>query len=176
MNFSPCHQSSWISGWRHRSLQVMLQNGIVVFLLTPKQRLQRLDVTNGVSQNLHFGQPLVGVGGCASLEVSKASLTLLSLSSPSWWGFAAVSVGGFSLAGFACPQQAPAGLMMPAGRPHVLVLDWVMLVGLEQAHVDEPGVQVFKEVHVICVEARVVVEIISRRDGEGISDNSIFMC
>lgn len=145
----------------------MLQNGIVVFLLTPKQRLQRLDVTNGVSQNLHFGQPLVGVGGCASLEGLESVVDFAQSSPlPHGGGFAAVSVGGFSLAGFACPQQAPASLMMPAGRPHMLVLE-VMLVGLEQAHVDEPGVQVFKEVHVICVEARVVVEIISRRDGEG---------
>lgn len=140
----------------------MLQNRVVVFLLTPEQRLQRLNVTNGVSQNLHFGQPLVRVGGRASLEGLESVVDFAQSSPlPHGGGFAAVSVGCFSLAGFACPQQAPAGLMMPTGCPHVLVLDVVMLVGLEQAHVDEPGVQVFKEVHVVGVEARVIVEIIS---------------
>ncbi len=139
----------------------MFQNRVVVFLLTPEQRLQRLNVTNGVSQNLHFGQPLVGVGGRASLEGLESVIDFAQSSPlPHGGGFAAVSVGGFSLAGFACPQQAPAGLMMTTRRPHVLVLE-VVLVGLEQAHVDEPGVQVFKEVHVVCIEARVVVEIIS---------------
>lgn len=139
----------------------MFQNGVVVFLLTPEQRLQRLDITNGVSQNLHFGQSLVRVGGRASLE-GLESVVDLAQSPPlsHGGGFAAVSIGSFSLAGFACPQQAPAGLMMPTGRPHVLVLNVVMLVGFEKAHVNEPGVQVFKEVHVVGVEARVVVEII----------------
>lgn len=139
----------------------MLQDWVIVVLLTPEQRLQGLNVTDGVSQDLHFGQPLVWVGGRASLEGLK-SIVDFSQSSPltHGGGFAAVCISCFSFAGFARPQQAPAGLVMPAGRPDVLVLDVVMFVGLKQAHVDEPGVQVLEKVHVVGVEAGVIVEII----------------
>lgn len=140
----------------------MLQDGVIVVLLASEQRLEGLDVTDGVSQDLHFGQPLVGVGGRASLEGLEGVVDFAQASPLTHGGgFASVGVGGFSLARFARPQQAPARLVMPAGRPDVLVLDAVMLVGLEQTDVDEPGVQVFEEVHVVGVEAGVVVEIIS---------------
>ncbi|KFQ85428.1 hypothetical protein N337_10260, partial [Phoenicopterus ruber ruber] len=66
-------------------------------------------------------------------------------------------------------------LVVPAGRPDVLLLMWVpvvvpmvvrVLLGLQQApHMHQPGVQVLKEVHVRRVEARVIVEIISGRKG-----------
>lgn len=140
----------------------MLQDRVIIVLLASEQRLQRLNVTNSVSQDLHFGQSLVRVGGRASLE-GLESVVHFAQSSPltHGGGFAAVGVGGFSFARFARPQQTPAGLVMPAGRPDVLVLDVVMLVGLEQTHVNEPGVQVFEEVHVVGVEAGVVVEIVS---------------
>ncbi|KFV59718.1 hypothetical protein N328_05186, partial [Gavia stellata] len=66
-------------------------------------------------------------------------------------------------------------LVVPAGCPDVLLLVRVpvvvpvvvqVLLRLQQApHVHHPGVQVLKEVHVRRVEARVVVEVISGREG-----------
>ncbi|KFQ71629.1 hypothetical protein N335_01761, partial [Phaethon lepturus] len=59
-------------------------------------------------------------------------------------------------------------LVVPAGRPDVLLLMWMpvvvpvvvqVLLRLQQApHMHQPGVQVLKEVHVRCVEARVIIE------------------
>ncbi|KFQ37564.1 hypothetical protein N332_01982, partial [Mesitornis unicolor] len=66
-------------------------------------------------------------------------------------------------------------LVVPAGCPDVLLLMRVsvvvpmvvrVLLGLQQApHMHQPGVQVLEEVHVGCIEARVVIEVISGREG-----------
>ncbi|KFQ91028.1 hypothetical protein Y956_06767, partial [Nipponia nippon] len=66
-------------------------------------------------------------------------------------------------------------LVVPAGRSDVLLLVRVpvvvpvvvqVLLRLQQApHVHQPGVQVLEEVHVRRVEARVIIEVISGREG-----------
>lgn len=154
----------------------MLQHWVVCILLLTQQGLQALDVADGVAQDLHLGQALVGVGGSAALEGLKGLVDLAEPPPfPHGGGFAAVSIGGLPLAGLARPQQAAAGLVVPTGRPHVLLLVWVpvvvpvvvrVLLGLQQpAHVHQPGVQVLEEVHVRRVEARVVIEVIGGREG-----------
>lgn len=55
---------------------------------------------------------------------------------------------------------------MPAWRADVLVFE-VMVIALEQAHMNQPRIQVLEKMHVIGVEARVIVKIISGCDGEG---------
>lgn len=150
---------------------VVFQDRVVDVLLLPQQRLEAFDVADGVAQDLHLGQALVGVGGGAALERLEG---LVDLAEPPPFAhggrLAAVGVGGLPLAGLAGPKQAAARLVVPAGRSDVLVLVAVVvvavLVGLQQAsHVDQPRVQVFEEVHVRRVETRVVVEIAGGREG-----------
>lgn len=156
---------------------VVLQHRVVNVLLLPQQRLQALDVADGVAQDLHLGQALVGVGGGAAFEGLEGLVDLAEPPPlPHGGGFPPVGVGGLPLARLARPQQAAAGLVVPAGRPHVLLLVRVpvvvvpvvvrVLLGLQQPpDVHQPGVQVLEEVHVRRVEARVVVEVVGAREG-----------
>lgn len=155
---------------------VVLQHRVISVLLLPQQRLQALNVADGVAQDLHLGQALVGVGGSAALEGLKGLIDLAEPPPlPHGGSLTAVSIGGLPLASLAGPQQAAAGLVVPAGRPDVLLLVRVpmvvavvmrVLLGLQQApHVHQPGVQVLEEVHVRRVEARVIVEVISGCEG-----------
>lgn len=48
---------------------VVLQNGVErLVLAASEQCLQGIDVADGVPQDLHFGQPLVRVGVCATFQ------------------------------------------------------------------------------------------------------------
>lgn len=154
----------------------MLQHRVISVLLLPQQCLQALDVADGVAQDLHLGQALVGVGGGAALEGLKGLVDLAEPPPlPHGGGLTAVSIGGLPLASLAGPQEAAAGLVVPAGRSDMLLLVRVpmvvpmvvwMLLGLQQApHMHQPGVQVLEEVHVRCVEAWVIVEVIGGREG-----------
>ena len=99
-------------------------------LLPPAQQgLQRLDVADGVPEDLHLGEPLVGVGGGASLQCLKRVVDFAqSPPLPHGGRFPAVRVRGLPLAGFARPEETPAGLVVPAGRSDVLVLVVVVAV------------------------------------------------
>ena len=70
---------------RVRVPAVLLQLRVVVALVLlalawaaagPQQRLQRLDVADGVAQDVHLGQPLVGVGRGAPLQVLEGVVHL----------------------------------------------------------------------------------------------------
>jgi len=154
----------------------VLQHGVVSVLLLPQQRLQALDVADGVAQDLHLGQALVGIGGGAALEGLEGLVDLAEPPPlPHGGGLTAVGVGGLPLASLAGPQQAATGLVVPARRPDVLLLMRVpvvvpmvvrVLLGLQQApDMHQPRVQVLEEVHVRRVEARVIVEVVGGRKG-----------
>lgn len=151
----------------------MLQPRVIGVLLLAQQRLEAFYVADGVAQDLHLGQALVGVGGGAALERLEGLVDLAEAPPFAHGGrLAPIGVGGLPLAGLARPQQAPAGLVVPAGRSDVLVLGAVgvaVFVGLQKAaHVDEPRVQVLEEVHVRRVKAGVVIEVVGcRRRREG---------
>lgn len=55
---------------------------------------------------------------------------------------------------------------MSAWCPYVLVLD-VMVIRLEQANMNQSWVQVLEKMHIIGVETRVIIKVISSRNGEG---------
>jgi len=102
-----------------------------VVLSSAEQRLQGLDVADGVPEDLHLREPLVGVGGGTSLQCLKRIVDFAQSSSlPHGRGFPAVRVGGLPLAGFARPEETPAGLVVSAGRPDVLVLVVVLVLRL----------------------------------------------
>lgn len=154
----------------------MLQHRVVSVLLLPQQRLQALNVADGIAQDLHLGQALVGVGGGAALEGLKGLVNLAKPPPlPHGGSLTAVGIGGLPLASLAGPQQAAAGLVVPTGCSDMLLLMRVpvvmpvvvrVLLGLQQPpHVHQPGVQVLKEVHVGCVEAWVIIEVISSCEG-----------
>lgn len=171
----------------------MLQHRVeAVLLAAAQQRLQGLDVAYGVAQDLHLGQPLVGVGRRAALQGLEGVVDLAEPPAlPHCGRLPPVRIGCLPLAGLAGPQQTAARLVVPAGGADVLVvlpLGMVVevqqggrggggggrggcgrgggVVRLQQAHMDQPRVQVLEEVHVAGVEAGVVIEIISRGDGE----------
>lgn len=153
---------------------VVLQHWVISVLLLAQQGLQALDVADGVAQDLHLGQALVGVGGGAALEGLEGLVDLAEPPAlPHGGGLTAVGVGGLPLARLAGPQQAAASLVVPAGRPDVLLLVPMVvpvvvrvLLGLQQTpDVHQPGVQVLEEVHVRRVEARVIVEVIGGCEG-----------
>lgn len=143
----------------------MIHHRVIVALLSgpTKQALERLNVADGIPQDIHFGQPLVWVSRRTSLQCLEGVVHLAqSPSFPHGSRFPAISIGGLPLAGFAGPQEAPAGLVVPARCPDVLVLFVMVVVRLEETHMNESRVQVLKEMHVAGVEARVVVEVIWR--------------
>lgn len=116
----------------------MLQRRVVVFaVLAPEQRLQRLDVADGISQDLHLGKPLIGVVRRASLQVLEGVVDLAQPPPlPHGSSLPPVRVCGFPLASFTCPEEAPAGLMVPARCPDVFVFVVMVVVWLEESHVD----------------------------------------
>lgn len=116
----------------------MLQRRVVVFaVLAPEQRLQRLDVADGISQDLHLWKPLIGVVRRASLQVLEGVVDLPQPPPlPHGSSLPPVGVGGFPLAGFACPEEAPTGLVVPAWGPDVLVFVMMMVVWLEETNMD----------------------------------------
>lgn len=160
-----------------------------------QQRLQGLDVADGVTQDLHLGESLVRVRRRAALQRLERVVDFAEPPPlPQRRRFAPVRVGGLPLAGLAGPQQAAARLVVPAGGADVLVVLVVVhveergwggggggrgawggrgrgggggVVGFQQAHMHQSGVQVLEEVHVAGVEARIIIEIISSGDREG---------
>ena len=102
----------------------MLQHRVVaVVLAAAQQRLQRLDVADGVAQDLHLGQPLVGVGRRAALQGLEGVVDFAEPPAlPQRGRLPPVRVGGLPLAGLAGPEQAAARLVVPAGGADVLVV------------------------------------------------------
>lgn len=102
----------------------MLQHWVeAVVLPAAQQRLQRLDVADGVTQDLHLGQPLVGVRRRAALQGLEGVVDLAEPPAlPQRGRLPPVRVGGLSLAGLAGPEQAAARLVVPAGGADVLVV------------------------------------------------------
>lgn len=102
----------------------MLQHRVEAVLLAPaQQRLQRLDVADGVAQDLHFGQPLVGVGRRAALQGLEGVVNLAEPPAlPQRGRLPPVRVGGLPLAGLAGPEKAAARLVVPAGGTDVLIV------------------------------------------------------
>lgn len=152
---------------RVRVPAVLVQDRVVGVFLAAQQRLQRLDVADGVPQDLHLGQPLVGVGRGAALQGLEGVVDFAQASPLAHGGgLPAVRVRRLPLARLAGPQQTPARLVVSTGRAHVLVLRMPVLVRFQQAHVHKPRVQVLEEVHVIGVEAGVIVEVVRRGNGK----------
>lgn len=102
----------------------MLQHRVeAVFLATAQQRLQGLDVADSVAQDLHLGQPLVGVGRRAALQGLEGVVDLAEPPAlPQRGRLPPVCVGRLPLAGLAGPEQAAARLVVPAGGADVLVV------------------------------------------------------
>lgn len=102
----------------------MLQHRVEpVVLPAAQQRLQGLDVADGVAQDLHFGQPLVGIGRRAALQGLEGIVDFAEPPAlPQRGRLPPVRVGGLPLAGLAGPEQAAARLVVPAGGADVLVV------------------------------------------------------
>lgn len=144
-----------------------------VVLVGPQHRLQRLDVADGVAQDLHLWQPLVGARGRAAFQCLKG---IVDFAEPPPFShgrcFASVGMRRLPLAGLAGPQQAVTGLVEAPGGPNVLVLRLddgnvpgaTRLLGPQQC---QPRVQVLKEVHVAGAEAGVIIEVVHRGESEG---------
>ena len=95
----------------------------------PQQRLQRLDVADGVAQDLHFGQPLVGIGGSAAFQGLKGGVYFAEPTSFSHGRcFSSVFVSRLCLAGLAGPQQAVSRLVWAPRGPHMLILGHVVVL------------------------------------------------
>jgi len=139
-----------------------------VVLSGSQQRLQGLDVADCVSQDLHFWQSLVWVGGRAAFQRFKSIIDFTE-PPPLSHGccFPTVCMSCLSLAGLAGPKQAVARLVEAPRGPHMLVLllcrrNMVvkMVLGLQQAAVCQAGVQVIKKVQIAGGEGG-VIEVVS---------------
>lgn len=96
---------------------------VVVFHLFPQQLLQALNVADGIPEDLHLGQPLVGVGRGAPLERLESLVDLLQASPLTHGGrLPPIHGGGLPLACFAGPHEAVAGLVVARRCSHVLIL------------------------------------------------------
>lgn len=105
-------------------------SAVVVLHPLPQQLLQALDVVDGVSQDLHFGKSLAGIGWGAAPQSLECVVHLLQPASLAHGGGSpAVHAARFTLAGFTGPLQAAPGLMEAPGGPDVLVLVWFQLYG-----------------------------------------------
>ena len=159
---------------------VGLQRRVEALLLSPQQRLQGLDVADGVAQELHLGQPLVGVRGGAPLQRLQAVVDFAQPAPlPHGGRLPPVGVGGLPLAGLAGPEQAAARLVEAPRRPHVLLhhrllLQLLLCAGNVVMEVlvafcfqQEASVQLIEEGQVSAAEAGVIVEVIGReREGQ----------
>lgn len=138
---------------------------VVVFYLFPQELLEALDVSDGVSQDLHFGESLVGVGGGASLQGLKSLVHFLQPPPlPHGGRLPPVHGGGFSLAGFASPHEAVAGLVVASGSSDVLLFLGAgglrRVVGAEGRQV--PGLKILGELALRGGEAGAVIEELGR--------------
>lgn len=138
---------------------------IVVFYLFPQEFLETLDVSDGISQYLYFGESLVGVGSGASLQGLKRLVHFLQPSPlPHGGRLPPVHCGGFSLAGFASPHEAVAGLVVAGGSSDMLLFlragGLGGFVGAEGRQV--PGLEILGELSLRGGEAGAVIEELGR--------------
>lgn len=134
---------------------------IVVFYLFPQELLEALDVSDGVSQDLNFGESLVGVGSGASLQGLESLVHFLQPPPlPHGGRLPPVHCGGFSLAGFASPHEAVAGLVVASGSSDMLLfLGAGRLGGLGAAEGRQvPGFKILGELALRGGETGAVIE------------------
>lgn len=138
---------------------------IVVFYLLPQELLEALDVSDGVSQDLYFGESLVGVGSGASLQGLKSLVHFLQPPPlPHGGCLPPVHCGGFSFAGFASPHEAVTGLVVARGSSDMLLFLGAGglggLVGAEGRQI--PGLKILGELALRRGEAGAVIEELGR--------------
>lgn len=99
------------------------RQAVIALHLLPQQLLEALDVADGIPEDLHFGEPLVGVGRGAPLERFEGLVDLLQASALAHGGgLASIHGGGLPLAGFAGPHEAVTRLVEARGCSHVLII------------------------------------------------------
>lgn len=134
---------------------------IVVLHLFPQELLEAFDVPDGVPQDLHFGESLVGVGRGAPLQGLECLVHFLQPPPlPHSGCLPPVHGGGFPLAGFASPHEAVAGLVVPTGGPDVfLFLRAGRLSGRRGSKGRQlPGLEILRELALRGRQAGAVIE------------------
>lgn len=138
---------------------------IVVFYLFPQKLLEALDVSDGVSQDLYFGESLVGIGSGASLQGLKSLVHFLQPPPlPHGGCLPPVHCGGFSFAGFASPHEAVTSLVVASGSSDMFLFLGAGglggLVGAERRQI--PGLKILGELALRGGEAGAIIEELGR--------------